>query len=133
MSWLGIDSGAKRSGLAISWSGQLAEPFGLSTGELDDQIIQIAKLVAKQSVDVIIVGLPSSAGDDHPARQMLARLTTYFANHVPPIRIETIDETLSTKEAERFLRARKADVQSSDALAACLILEQYFNEYPPTL
>jgi len=128
MSWLGIDSGAKRSGLAISWSGQMAEPLGLATGDLASQIQQIEKVIAEHAVDVVVIGKPTGVTGDHPATQMFEQLMALSGSRASRMTVITIDETLSTKEAERLLRERKGDPQQSDALAACLILEQYFEE-----
>lgn len=129
MSWLGIDCGAKRSGLAISWSGQLAEPLAVVTGDQASQIEQIERTIADNAIQTVVIGLPAGTGTDHPAHRMSSELRARLAKRSTPITVVTIDETLSTKEAERLLRSRKGNVQQSDALAACVILEQYFAEH----
>lgn len=127
MSWLGIDVGAKRSGVAISRSGQLSEPLALVHGNLQEQVDTICEMIGAEQVKTVVVGLPRGQNKHHPAQVFLLKLKTVLADRMPFVSVATVDETLSTKEAERL--AKEAGTRTdTDLLAACLILEQYLQE-----
>ncbi len=119
---LAFDVGAKRIGVAISRSGIIAEPLATIrvTAESEDEI---RLLIQQAAPSVVVVGYP----DRHGPRSTLtdAFLDQLSVIVTPDVTVTTIDETLTTKEAERLSRSR-AD---TDALAAVLILEQYLAEH----
>lgn len=127
MAWLAIDIGAKRSGLAISWSGQLASPYQLVQGKPLVQLRAIADIVAKEQIHIVVVGTP------RPNQKRLVSfhqtLRRLLKDRELAATIVTVDETLTTKEAERLLAQEGARTISSDVAAAVLILDQYFKEY----
>ncbi len=123
MSYLGVDIGSRRVGLAVSHSGIVAEPIGSFTYEDRDTVVdQIAQSVVALNVSIIVVGLPyrrdGSLGEHGQAIRILVET---LKERLPDTTITTVDEALTSKEAER-LGGRLAD---HDALAAVLILEQY--------
>lgn len=126
MVWLGIDVGQKRSGVAISESGVLTRPLFLLEGTLEEQISRLLAYLTGQSVDVIVLGQPPVAEIDHPTKQFAHQLRTALRSLPVAVRLAFVDETLTSKEAER--RVRFVKQTDTDLLAAQLILEQYFNE-----
>lgn len=127
MSWLGIDFGTKRSGVALSRSGQLAEPLELIQGDIEQQITRLIELIRAYDVLTVVVGVARRDLADHPTRVMYTTLKERLAVEFPKVDVASVDETLSTKEAERLARevGRQLD---TDLLAATLILEQYLME-----
>ncbi len=134
---LGFDFGLKRIGAAV---GQTvtgsASPLGvvaMRSGEPDWEAIK--GLVQEWRPGALVVGLPynmdlSDQDMTHKARHFAEQLAERF-----PLPVHTVDERLSSREAEAALkeqrqqgrrRVTRADI---DGAAACVILESWFNSY----
>lgn len=133
--FLGIDYGKKRIGLALSdIMGTFAQPFSVieSKGIKNDalNILQISK---ENSVSCIVIGIPirldTSEGE-------MAELTKKFVEELKKltaeIKIDVIDERLTTIQAERMLteeanmsREKRKNVR--DKIAATFILQTYLD------
>lgn len=142
MRYLGIDYGDKRIGLAVSDDeGHLAVPFDVVEETSVERVIaRIKRVVQDEGIRAIVVGVPLSMGKrtDAPhmvrpkdqkngqmqrVQQFIAQLRTDTA--VP---VETIDERLSTVEAERRMQgAPKRTTAAKDAIAASIILQSYLD------
>jgi putative Holliday junction resolvase len=124
---LGLDIGSKRIGIArINSVARLPEP--LVTIENNENFVsELKKIIEKEMVDLIIVGLPRSM-DGSETRQ--TETVKDFIDTVlrPSINLPIIfhDETLSSVEAEKFPEAIKK-AKGLDAIAAAEILK-YFDE-----
>ena len=127
MTYLGVDVGSYRVGLAKSSSGIIAQPMGsFEYNDREFMISRIAKEALEYHADKVVVGVPyrrdGSLGDHGQAVLILVEaLRDCLGSNV----VETVDEALTSKEAER-LGGRAAD---HDALAAALILEQYLHDH----
>ena len=132
---LGIDFGERRIGVAISDpEGSYALPCE-TLARTDDRsaLAAIAALAQREGVDWIVVGEPLRAdGTAGPpalrARRFAARLAGLSG-----LPVETIDETLTSREADHRLRAagvRPARRQERrDALAAQLLLQEALDRF----
>jgi putative pre-16S rRNA nuclease len=134
---LAIDVGDRRVGLAISdASGTLARPFTTLTvprGTLLDRIVhEIARLAAEDDgIGEIVVGLPVRL-DGSPNDQ-----TTRISAFVEALRtrtaipIQTVDERLTSREAESRLAVTERDwrkrKETLDAAAAAIFLQDYLD------
>lgn len=128
MIYLGLDVGSQRIGLAISQSGIVAEPLGsFEYEDRDAGIDRIVEEVADRAIKCVVIGVPyrrdGSVGDHG---QAILLFVEALRDRLTDIQVATVDEALSSKEAER-LGGKAAD---HDALAAALILEQYLREHP---
>ncbi len=126
MTWLGLDLGTERTGVALSTSGVLATPWELVTGTSDEQIEQILHIIRAEQVTTVVTGKISRTRPTPLAdfdRQLTARLQTFE----PPIRLVRRDETLTTKEAERRHAGQAKTRRASDSLAALVLLEDYLS------
>lgn len=125
MAWLGIDVGSKRTGVAISRSGTVATPWGIISGDRSAQIRQLCQLIETEQIKILVVGVPRYQPD-----QLLPEMIQAWLDELKPalggrpLVIAYIDETLTTKEVERQLGTKR--VRETDALAAQIILEDYF-------
>ena len=137
---LGFDFGLKRIGAAV---GQTvtgsASPLGvvaMRSGEPDWQAI--AGLVREWRPGALIVGLPynmdlSEQDMTHKARHFAEQLAERF-----PLPVHTVDERLSSREAEAALKERRQQGRRRvtrkdiDGAAACVILESWFNSQQGT-
>lgn len=130
---LGIDFGVKRHGLAISdWLGYTAQPAGMVERQGTDLGLDpIAKVIEEREVERIVVGLPfhmdGRPGDHHDdVLAFVAALEERFG-----LPVETVDERLTTVQAERALAdaglSRKKRKAKVDQMAAQLILQGWLD------
>ena len=132
---LGFDFGLKRIGVAVGQSlTRSASPLGtvaMRAGEPDWEAI--ARLVKEWRPDSLVVGLPynmdlSEQEMTQHARRFAEGLATRF-----PLPVHTVDERLSSREAEAQLKERRQQGrrrvtrEDIDGAAAGVILESWFN------
>ena len=146
MRTLAIDPGTRRIGLAMSdEGGQWASPLEVLMVTDPDQAIEpILKLIAKEAVVRVVIGLPLNMDDSvgPQARSVVAwanKLQTSLhaargTQHAP--KIVFVDERLSSFVAEQRLidvkraggkMTRKVKKQSLDAVAAAGILQSFLD------
>ena len=134
MTFLGIDLGQKRIGLAISESGILARGYKTLVFSNRDLVIkEIIAIVQKEEVGKIVVGLPKLKSGTESSQTEFVRNFIQELKTRTNISIAMTDEYLSSKEAERLLKEmnpkitknRRAMREKIDQMAAKLILEQY--------
>lgn len=126
MNILGIDYGRRKVGLAIA-VGFLAEPWKVirykDTRILSDKLKEIVK---KDEIKKVIVGI-SEGEMGEESRKFSLNLSRSL--NIP---VETFDETLSTKEAQRL--GIEAGIKRSkrrgfeDAFAAAVMLQNYLDQ-----
>lgn len=121
---LSLDVGERRVGVAIAnVIARFAHP--LTTLDHTERIYQdIADLVTKEDVELLVIGLPRNLSGDDTAQTEYVRA---FAAKIENVEIAFQDEALTSAKAEQELKARgkpfaKGDI---DALAATYILEDY--------
>lgn len=133
---LGIDFGDRRIGLALSDElGLTAQPAGVIPTQADGGHLQaLARLCRERGVERVVVGLPRNMDGSLGER---ARLTLGFVEalrEVLEVPVETWDERLTTRRAERSLWARglthKRRKARRDTVAAQLILQGYLDSHP---
>ena len=120
--YLAVDLGAKRSGLAWCTQACLVEP--LSTVDRGALEHQLARLVDELEVDVLVFGLPLRRGKLGEAARKCRRVAYALAEAVARPLV-FVDEAESTDEAkQRFPSLDK------DAAAAALILSRFLADGP---
>ena len=117
---LALDHGEARCGCAISDpSGTLVRP--LAAIEPDPE--RVGELVTEHDANRVVVGLPVSLGGEEGKQAELARDFAAELERRLDVPVETYDERLTTKMAERSERqGARAD---RDSLAAAHLLEGY--------
>lgn len=124
---LALDYGAARCGCAISDpTGILARP--LPVIEPPDPRA-VAELVAEHGVELIVVGLPVGLRGDEGAQAGIVRGFRDEVANLVEVPVETYDERLTTKLAERT--ARSGASAAEDSIAAAHILESYLQSRSP--
>ena len=135
MSTIGLDLGTKTLGVAISRTGVIAGPYTLlkyQDENYDYLASEIKKIVLKEDVDSIALGLPKNMNNTcgfatERTMNFLSVLKTYV--DVP---ITLIDERLSTVEATNILltndMSRKKRKEVIDVTAAMIILDTYLKK-----
>lgn len=126
MTWLALDIGKKRTGVALSESGIIATPWGVVTGSPDEQFAAIFGLMERYHVTTLICGRIRPSQHQSDTVELLSQIETGIARLTPSPKLVMVDETLSTKEAERITRSsRLPEKMSTDAIAATLLLEDF--------
>jgi putative holliday junction resolvase len=118
---LALDYGTARCGCAISDpTGTLARP--LAAVEPPDPAV-IAELASAEEADRVIVGLPTTLGGEEGEQAQLSRAFAEELSELLDVPVDTYDERLTTRMADRSAReGAKAD---RDSLAAAHLLESY--------
>ncbi|MFA6522471.1 MAG: Holliday junction resolvase RuvX [Patescibacteria group bacterium] len=126
MRYLGVDFGLKKIGLSLGDDEtKIASPLEVIPREGAEK--KIASIVKDDGVDVLVVGLPLSAGEFHGEKQQ--KLTEAFIDELKKsgYDVRTCDERYTSAESRRLQHEYGADAPE-DALAAMLILQSYFSE-----
>ncbi len=122
---LAIDHGSARAGCAISDpTGTIARPLGVI--EPPDPRA-VAELAAEHQAELVIVGLPVSLSGAEGPQATEARAFRDALAMILDLPVETYDERLTTRLAERSARA--GATAPPDALAAAHLLESYLHAH----
>jgi putative Holliday junction resolvase len=118
---LALDYGTARCGCAISDpTGTLARP--LEAVEPPDPAA-IAELATREEAERVIVGLPTTLGGEEGEQARLSREFAERLGELLDVPVETYDERLTTRMADRS--AREGARADRDSLAAAHLLESY--------
>jgi putative Holliday junction resolvase len=118
---LALDYGTARCGCAVSDpTGTVVTP--LSAVEPPDPA-RIAELAAEHAVERVVVGLPITPAGQEGAQASLSRAFAAELGDLLEVPVETYDERLTTKMADRT--AREGARADRDSLAAAHLLESY--------
>jgi len=135
---LALDLGSKRIGMAVSDDAQrVATPIGTLERHGDRPRLhrQIADLVAEWEAGTLVLGLPIALdGTVGPAAAAVLAERDELAE-VVPVPVVVHDERMTTRIADRSLRARgdldaKARKQVIDQVAATVILQDWLDHRP---
>lgn len=129
---LALDLGEKRIGVArAGFVARLPEP--LTTLNHDDQLIEhLRALVDEQEASLLVVGFPRGMkGQTTQQTQTIENLAQKLQQQLN-IPVVFQDETLTSVQAEAELHNRgvRYNKAAIDALAACLILDDYLRTHP---
>ncbi len=117
MNALGLDFGTKRIGVAISVNGVIIP----QTTQINNPLIfdKLQKIIDEYQLSVIYIGL---------SQGKIANLTRDFIEQLKTkvtIPIETVDESVSTIEAQNYIAPGKKDYSHKiDGIAAAIILQR---------
>lgn len=118
---LALDYGAARCGCAISDpTGTLVRPLDALEPPDPDRV---ARLVADEEAERVVVGLPISLGGEDTAQTRVSREFAANLRELLDVPVETYDERLTTAMAART--AREGASADPDSLAAAHLLESY--------
>ncbi len=138
MKILSLDYGDKRIGLALAdTQANVAVPYGVLENRGRTYVAhQLKILITKEDIGTLLVGLPLALTQKKAGAVMLhdvkneqmQKVLRFIddARNTVAIPVETIDERLSTREADNRTRGQKKNaVASRDAIAAAIILQNY--------
>lgn len=132
--YLGLDLGSKTLGLSISTSGIIAGAYDTLYFKDDDYseaINLLLDVIKKESIDVLVIGLPKHMNNDLGPR---GELTLKFSEDLQKqtnAKIVLWDERLTTKQALMSLSSQKQKYKKQrskkDEVAAVIILQSYLD------
>jgi putative Holliday junction resolvase len=132
MKILALDLGLQRIGVAVSDGKVVGSLPVIESGDRQAAVQQISKICREENIEVIVLGLSPNESTENAD---MVRSFALEINKMLPIPIKYIDESFTSKEAERLLTSSKFDPKSKeykqevDKLSAKIILEQYLQEY----
>jgi len=129
---LGLDVGEKRIGVArVDSSTRIAVPIGfinVDGGEWE----QLAHLASLNNTKFFVLGLPRSNEGNETAQSLYARnFAKTLIEKIPDAKVRFQDESLTSVEAEKRLKARKKKFEKGeiDAEAASIILQDFIENF----
>lgn len=128
---LSLDIGARRIGVALSDGEVVASQEIIESYNRDEAIQKILKICREEQISKIVLGLPVRRENSSSESEDMVRSFALELNKMISVPIEFVDETLTSKEAERVLSELKINPrtekykQEIDRISAKLILEQY--------
>jgi putative Holliday junction resolvase len=127
---LAFDFGLKRIGVAVGEAALgTSHPLGAIAGEGDAPFEAIAKLIGEWHPAQLVVGVPTNVqGTAHEMTRRAERFARRLEGRFR-LPVARVDERFSSVEAESRLRGTRAGKKEVDAVAAQLILEQFFHEH----
>jgi putative holliday junction resolvase len=130
---LAIDYGTKRVGLAVTDDLQIIAS-GLTTVHSKDLIPYLKEYIAKNKVDIIVLGEPKTLkGGATDATEEIEKLYTHLCRTFPTVKVDRIDERFTSKLAAQTLVAsglKKKDRQRKellDEVSATIMLQDYLH------
>jgi len=128
---LGIDYGKKKTGVALGdTDSRVASPLDVwEESDIEKLISRVVTFAHEESGDVIVVGVPKKANGELTQQ---GKLSEEFAKRVGSrvvIPIHLVDESFTSVEGQRLREEYGTDV-GEDALAAMLIIQEYFDASP---
>jgi putative Holliday junction resolvase len=131
---MGIDYGLKRIGIAITDFLQItASPFDtIKNVSLKKNALKILEIAKNNGVSIIVLGLPLNMNGTEGKMAETVRKFIEEIKFLSDIEITTVDERLTTVQAERML-IEEADISRGkrknlkDKIAAVLILQTYLD------
>jgi len=130
MSFMALDIGEKRIGIAVSESGILARPHSvLQRKSKKEDFTRLGQMIIDLKIDQLIVGLPYSISGYDKIGPQARRIKRYGESLAKALNIpvEYFDESYSTVEAEAFLAMTGQKKVALDAAAAAVILQNYLD------
>ncbi|MGI9027447.1 MAG: Holliday junction resolvase RuvX [Candidatus Saccharimonadales bacterium] len=129
---LGLDVGDKRIGVAVASAiARLPQPLDMIASG-DGALQQITAIITQENITLLVIGLPRNMKGEETAQSAKIRNFATELSTVTPVPIAFADESLSSVRADDLGRHNTFKNVSSDSLAACFILEEYFltNDHP---
>ena len=135
MKVLGLDLGEKRVGAAESDpGGTVAHPLKqFEVRGRRDLVQQVARLVAETGAERVVVGMPVRLDGTAGAQAQRAEATVEALRGALAVPVETWDERLSTRRAERAMQGAGLSAghrrAKRDMVAAALLLQAYLDAH----
>lgn len=125
-----LDFGSRYVGVAITdVDGEIALRYSVIDRKEDDILDEVEAIVEEEDVVKIVVGVPRSlSGEESEQTHASLSFMEDLRERLPSMPVEETDETFTTMEAERTIRAEGGKKEEAHAEAARLMLESYLQQ-----
>lgn len=130
---LALDHGTKRIGVAVSDEMKLiAQPLEYIPAEpFADFLVRLKEIIREKEIELIVIGMPRNMdGSYGPAALKVQDFVAVLKDAIT-IPIKTLDERLTTAQAQRFLIQgnvrREKRKEKVDKTAAAILLQSYLD------
>lgn len=130
---LALDYGTKRVGVAVSDpTGFLASPLPfLPAHPWENFLSALQKIVQERKIEMVLIGIPRNMDGSYGTSAQAAKEFAEKLKTALEIKIQTVDERLSTVQASRMLREAGLDAKKQkdkiDSASARIMLQQYLD------
>jgi putative Holliday junction resolvase len=131
---LSIDYGGKRTGLAVTDPLQIIAT-GLCTMETKNLIAFLKDYFLKETVELIIIGMPANLDDtDTHATPLVKNFIRQLQKNFPSIPVKEMDERFTSKLASQAMlqmglkKKQRRNKGLIDEIAATMMLQEYLNK-----
>lgn len=128
---IGIDLGTKRTGIAVTDSLRIIAS-ALETVPTVELVAYLKKYMAKEEVEIIVVGMPKNLkNEDTDTTVLVRKYMTTLAQAFPAVIIDSVDERFTSSMALDAMLAggmKKKDRREKgnvDKISATIILQSY--------
>ena len=132
---LSIDYGLKRTGLAVTDPLQIIAT-GLTTVESKQLIPFLKDYIAREEVELIIIGEPKNWDDtDTHATPLVEKIIKQLEKNFPKIPIKKVDERYTSKMAKDAMlemglkKMQRRNKKLFDEIAATILLQEYLRQF----
>jgi putative Holliday junction resolvase len=128
---LALDHGTKRVGVAVSDElKMIASPLEFIPAEpFADFLARLREIVREKEVELIIIGMPRNMDGSYGSAALKVQAFVAVLKDALAIPIKTLDERLTTVQAQRFLIQgnvrREKRKEKVDKTAAAILLQSY--------
>lgn len=128
---LAIDYGSKRTGVAVTDEMQIIAS-GLTTVDTKNIIDFLKSYIDKESVDLILIGLPKQMNNElSESEPLILKFIKTLDKELPDIPIQRVDERFTSKMAFQTMidsglnKKKRKNKALVDEISATLILQSY--------
>ena len=128
---LAIDYGSKRTGVAVTDEMQIIAS-GLTTVDTNNIINFLKSYIDKESVDLILIGLPKQMNNElSESEPLILKFIKILDKELPDIPIQRVDERFTSKMAFKTMidsglnKKKRKNKALVDEISATLILQSY--------
>jgi putative Holliday junction resolvase len=130
---LALDHGTVRIGVAVSDELKLiAQPLEFIPAEpFADFLARLQEIIREKEVELLLIGMPRNMDGSYGPAALKVREFVAGLKDAVPIPIKTLDERLTTVQAQRFLIQggvrRDKRKEKVDKTAAAILLQSYLD------
>ena len=130
---LAIDYGSKRTGVAVTDEMQIIAS-GLTTVDTNNIINFLKSYIDKESVDLILIGLPKQMNNElSESEPLILKFIKRLTKELPDMPIQRVDERFTSKMAFQTMidsglnKKQRKNKALVDEISATLILQSYLH------
>lgn len=134
---LSLDHGTKRIGVAVSDEMKvIASPLEYIPAEpFADFLVRLKEIIREKEVELLLIGMPRNMDGSYGPAALKVREFVAVVKDAIAIPIKTLDERLTTVQAQKFLIQgnvrRDKRKEKVDKTAAAILLQSYLDSLAP--